>query len=199
MTIITKITADDFDSALDVAKAILETGGIIIYPTDTVYGIGCDATNENAIKKIREIKGIGEKPLSVMVGDFSTIEYYCVTGIWEDLAIKKFLPGPYTFILKKQREIPASNTDKIGIRVPENLFCQFLSQKFGRPIISTSANKTGKEAPWKFNDIDKEIINAVDFAIDQGETKYKKHSMVFDLVEHIMIRENGQEISLVDP
>ncbi len=197
MSVITKITKDDFDAALDAANAVLETGGIIIYPTDTVYGIGCDATNPKAIEKVRKIKGIDDKPLSVMVGDFGVIEYYCVTGIWEDITLKKFLPGPYTFILKKQREIPASNTDKLGVRIPENLFCQFLAQKFGRPIISTSANRTGEEAPTKFKDISKEVLDAVDFAIDQGETKYQKHSMVFDLVDHKMLRKGGKDISLI--
>ena len=199
MTVVLKITKDDFDAALDAANAVLKGGGIIVYPTDTVYGIGTDATNEAAVDRLRKIKGIErEKPLSVIVGDYGTIEYYCETGIWEDISIKKFLPGPYTFILKKQRFIPASYTDKLGIRIPDNEFCQYLAQKFGKPIITTSANPTGEPAPTRFEGVDKKVIDAVDLAIDGGETKYNEHSIVFDLVEHKLLRGGGKSISLVD-
>ena len=193
-----RITKDDFDSGVYAAEGMLRAGKIIVYPTDTVYGIGCDATNEEAVDKLRKIKGIPKgKQLSVMVGDYSTIEYYCETGIWEDIAIKKYLPGPYTFILKKQRGIPASYTEKLGIRIPDNEFCQRLAQRFGRPIISTSANPTGKRAATKFEDIDKKVLEQVDLAIDGGKTRYATHSTVFDLVDHKLVREND-EINLLD-
>ena len=81
MTTVLKITEDDFDAALDIADAELRIGKIIIYPTDTVYGIGCDATNAEAVKKIFEIKKCSPRPLSVMVGDFGSIDYYCETGL----------------------------------------------------------------------------------------------------------------------
>ena len=193
-----KITKEDFDSALYAAEGMLRAGKIIVYPTDTVYGIGCDATNGEAVDRLRKIKRIEkDKQLSVMVGDYSTIEFYCETGIWEDIAVKKYLPGPYTFILKKQRDIHASYSDKLGIRIPDNEFCQLLAQRFGRPIITTSANPTGQPAPTKFEDIDRKVLEEVDLAIDGGKTKYATHSTVFDLVDHKLVREND-EISLVD-
>ncbi len=199
MVTVLKITDEDFDSALDSAYGVLKNGGIIIYPTDTAYGIGCDADNEDAVKKIHEIKRSGpEKPLSVMVGDFGTVDYYCENGIWEDIIMKKYLPGPYTFILKLHRPIAASKNDKLGIRIPDNLFCQYLAQKFGRPIITTSANITGDDSPLKFEDVKMEVLEKVDLAIDGGPTKMQSPSTIVDLVEHKMLRKGEKTIDLID-
>jgi L-threonylcarbamoyladenylate synthase len=199
MTTVLKITEQDFDVALDAAVAVLKSGGLIIYPTDTVYGIGADATSESAVKKVHALKeSDSSKPLSVLVGNFGVVEQYCDTGIWEDMIIKNFLPGPYTFILKKRGVIAASQNEKIGIRFSENLFCQYLAQKFGRPIITTSANKTGDEPPVSFDKVNSKIVEGADLAIDGGQTKYKGPSLVIDLITHKMIREGGEEIDLLE-
>jgi len=199
MATILKITRENFKSALDIARPILQSGGIIVYPTDTVYGIGGDATSEEVVKKIHKIKGIAEqKPLSVMVGDFGMIDYYCDTGLWEDVILKRYLPGPYTFILKKRRPLPASETDKLGIRMPDHPFCQALCWMFGRPIISTSANLTGQEPPDTLQEVDGSILDAAEVAIDGGPTEYGSASAVVDLVEKKFIRKGLKEISLVE-
>lgn len=201
MTII-KIAEDDFESAVDVAVALLKSGGIMVYPTDTVYGIGGDATREDVVESVRRIKGIMEKkPMSVLVSDFGMIEYYCETGIWEDMILKRYLPGPYTFILKKneRRYIPASPTEKLGIRIPDSAFCQALCARFGKPIITTSANITTQAPPTRLEDVDKSVLAAVPLAIDGGQTKYRSPSVVIDLVGHKMLREgNGKSISLIE-
>lgn len=199
MVTVLKITEDDFDSALDAAYGVLKNGGIIIYPTDTAYGIGCDADNEEAVKKIHEIKGSDpEKPLSVMVGDYGTIDYYCESGIWEDIILKKYLPGPYTFILKRHRPISASKNEKLGVRIPDNLFCQYLAQKFRRPIVTTSANASGDSPPFRFDDVKKEILGKVDLAIDGGPTKLQSASVIIDLVEHKILRKGEESIDLIE-
>jgi L-threonylcarbamoyladenylate synthase len=195
-----RITESDFDSAVDVAVAHLKGGGILVHPTDTVYGLGGDATSEDAVAKIRKLKGIKEKkPMSVMVSDFGMIDYYCESGVWEDIILKKYLPGPYTFVLKKQRYIAASDTDKLGIRIPDSAFCQALCQRFGRPIITTSANLTSKAPPTRIEEVEKSILLGAGLAIDGGETKYKSPSVVIDLVEHRMLREgSNKSISLIE-
>lgn len=198
MTVL-KISEDDYESAVDVAHALLHSGGVLLYPTDTVYGIGCDATSQEALDKIHRIKGIaGPKPMSVLVPDLGMVEYYCETGVWEDMILRKYLPGPYTFILKKRRYIPASLTDKLGIRIPESKFCQELCREFGKPIVTTSANITTHEPPTMFEDIEKSVLDGVDLAIDGGPTKYGRPSLIIDLVERKMIREGGEEISLIE-
>ncbi|NYZ73716.1 threonylcarbamoyl-AMP synthase [Candidatus Micrarchaeota archaeon] len=189
-----KITDDDYEAAVDVAKALLGSKGVMVYPTDTVYGIGGDATSEEVVKKVRAIKGINEKkPLSVMMADFSMIEYYCDTGIWEDIIVKSYLPGPYTFVLKLRHPLAATGNDKLGVRIPESIFCQRLCQAFGRPIITTSANPTGQKAPLELPGVDKKVLDAVDLAIDGGPTKYGTASAVIDLVERKMVREGSKE------
>ncbi len=199
MTTILTITEDDFDSAVDIARPILQSGGIIVYPTDTVYGIGGDATSEEVVKKINKIKGTpSDKPLSVMVGDFGTIDYYCDTGLWEDVILKKYLPGPYTFLLKRRRPLPASKTDKLGIRLPDSMFCQLLCQKFGKPIITTSANVSGQNPPDTLQEVDKSILDAAAVAIDGGQTKYGGASVIVDLVERKLVRTGLKEIDLVE-
>jgi L-threonylcarbamoyladenylate synthase len=199
MVTVLKITEEDFDSALDAAYGVLKNGGVIIYPTDTAYGIGCDADREDAVKKIHEIKKSDpEKSLSVMVGDFGTIDFYCESGIWEDIILKKYLPGPYTFILKRHRPLAASRNEKLGLRIPDNLFCQYLAQKFGRPIVTTSANVSGDAPPFRFGDVKKEILEKADLAIDGGPTKLQSASVIVDLVGHKIIRKGAESIDLVE-
>ena len=197
-----KITEDDYESAVDVAHALMHSKGVMVYPTDTVYGIGGDATSEEVVKKIHEIKGIKDKrPMSVMVADLGMIDYYCETGIWEDLILSRYLPGPYTFILKKdkRRYMPVSEEDTIGVRIPDSPFCQALCKKFGKPIISTSANPTGGIAPTKLDDVDKRILDEVDVVVDGDLTKYRSSSIVVDLVQRKVLREgSSEEIEVVE-
>ncbi len=178
------------DSAVAAACSVLKKGGLIIYPTDTAYGIGGDATSEAVVKKIHEAKGIADKrPMSVMVADFAMVDKYCETGLWEDIILKRYLPGPYTLILKRSKQtIAATNSDRLGVRIPDNEFCQKLCAAFGKPIITTSANTTGNPAPMNFDSVDKRILETVDLAIDGGQTKYGKASTVVDLVERKRVR-----------
>jgi L-threonylcarbamoyladenylate synthase len=167
----------------------------VAYPADTVYGIGADAESEGAVAKIRAIKGVeANKPLSVMVADLGMVDHYCDTGIWEDMILRKYLPGPYTFVLRKRRDLPAcGGADRIGVRIPDSGFCQALCKKAGRPVVTTSANPTGRPAPTRFGDIDPDILAKADLAIDGGQTKYGASSSVIDLVAGKMLRRGGRE------
>jgi len=197
-----KITEDDYESAVDVVHALLHSKGTMVYPTDTVYGIGGDATSDEVVKKIHEMKGIKDKrPMSVMVADFGMIDYYCETGVWEDMIMSRYLPGPYTFILKKneRRYLPVSEGDTLGVRMPDSPFCQALCKAFSKPIITTSANLTGEAAPTKVNDVDKKVLDTVDVVVDGGYTKYRSPSIVVDLVKRKVIREgSSEEIEIVE-
>lgn len=197
-----KITEDDYESAVDVVHALLHSKGTMVYPTDTVYGIGGDATSEEVVKRIHGMKGTDEKkPMSVMMADFGMIDYYCETGIWEDMIMSRYLPGPYTFILKKneRRYIPASEGDTLGVRMPDSAFCQALCKAFRKPIITTSANLTGEAVATRLDDVDKEVLDAVDVVIDGGPTRYQSPSIVVDLVERKVLREgSNKEIEVVE-
>ncbi|MFN7991337.1 MAG: L-threonylcarbamoyladenylate synthase [Candidatus Micrarchaeia archaeon] len=195
-----KIRKDDIEGAVEVAVTVLKNGGVIVYPTDTVYGIGGDATNRDVVERIHKIKRIeGKRPMSVMVPDFGMIDYYCESGLWEDIILRKYLPGPYTFILRKHRYLAASESDNLGVRIPDSEFCQLMCESFGKPIITTSANLTKQSPPTKFEDVDPSIIEKADLAIDGGQTKYGRASVVIDLVGHKLLREGGKgEINLID-
>lgn len=201
MTTIIEFRGDGYDEAVELADAHLRSGGILIYPTDTVYGIGCDATNESAVAKVRRIKGVeANKPLSVMVAGLGMAEEYCETGIWEDMILKRFLPGPYTFILKESEGLPAAGgSGTIGIRIPDSEFCNALCARFGKPIVTTSANLTGKPAPKTCQEIDMAVMSAAGLAIDGGPAKHGTSSTVIDLVLRRMLRQGDKDwINLVD-
>lgn len=189
MVEVIRYSGGDIDRALYRARDTILNGKILIYPTDTVYGIGCDATKDDVVAKIRKIKGLSQdKPLLVMMADINMVDEYCEIGLWEETILKKYLPGPFAFILKMRKPLPVSSDGTLGIRIPESDFCNRLSEEVGRPIVSTSANKTGEPPPVSFNEITSEILNAADLAVDNGSTRYKKSSDIVDLVKKRIVR-----------
>ncbi len=197
MATILRISGDDFEGAMDVIDPLVHSGGIFVYPTDTVYGIGGNADSADVVRRINAMKGSEpSKPLSVMVSGFGMIDEYCDTGIWEDMILKKYLPGPYTFILKLRKPIAASGTDRLGVRMPDSAFCRALCERIGEPVITTSANPSGRPAPVRFGDIDRKILDSVQVAVDGGPTKYGKASLVLDLVDMALLRKGAKGIEL---
>lgn len=189
MVRILKLKAIEPSKIIEESKKVIENKGVIIYPTDTVYGIGGDATEMEVVRKVRAIKGLEKsKPLSVIMSDLKMIKQYCEVEGGEEFTLKKYLPGPYTFILKLHRPLPVTSDLTIGIRIPEHNFSHQLSEAVGKPLISTSANKTGEEPPKSFEELDKSILEKADLAIDGGFTRYSGPSDVIDLVNKKVIR-----------
>jgi tRNA threonylcarbamoyl adenosine modification protein (Sua5/YciO/YrdC/YwlC family) len=128
---------------LKMAAEVLRDGGLLIYPTDSVYGLGCDILNKNAVEKIYQCKGSDKrKLLSFICPDLQGISQYAYVSNSAYKIMRHLLPGPYTFILNATRQVPRILLEKkktVGIRVPDNAVCQGLLAAFGRPIISTSA------------------------------------------------------------
>jgi tRNA threonylcarbamoyl adenosine modification protein (Sua5/YciO/YrdC/YwlC family) len=133
------------------AVDVLEAGGVIAYPTDTVYGLGCDITNKHAIDRLYTIKGMDRsQPLAFICPDLSDIARYAIVHNPVYRVLRRFLPGPYTFILEATREVPKLVQMKrktVGIRVPAAETPRTLSRELGRPIISTTAARPG-EGPF---------------------------------------------------
>lgn len=150
---------------------LLREGKVIIYPTDTVWGIGCDATNEEAVRRIYEIKQRQEsKSMLVLLEKFEKVPLYVerIPLIAWDLV--PFTERPTTYIYPTARNlaknmIPADGT--IAIRIVSECFCHQLINAFGKPIVSTSANISGTSAPATFGDISPDILNAVDYIIPE--------------------------------
>ncbi|MDP1728686.1 MAG: L-threonylcarbamoyladenylate synthase [archaeon] len=149
----------------NIAEKILE-GKIFIYPTDTIYGIGCDATNEKAVNQIKNIKERDkDKPLSIIAPNISWILNNFETTEEE---IKKYLPGPYTLLLKKKDMNFlnwVSNNDRIGIRIPNSSFTKEII-KSNVPFITPSVNLSGEPFALTVKDIKPEILNKIDYIIE---------------------------------
>lgn len=181
-------------SLIDKAVEVLNCGGVIVYPTDTLYGIGSDATNADAVKKVFEIKGRDfRKPLLVAVADVETAKKIVFWNKYADILAKKFLPGPLTLVLKKKIKLPEELTcgsERIGVRIPNNSVTLKILKKFGKPITTTSANISGEENITDLKKLSKEIKEKVDLIVP-GRCKYKKPSTVIDLTERVKILRVG--------
>ncbi|MBU2104852.1 MAG: threonylcarbamoyl-AMP synthase [Nanoarchaeota archaeon] len=150
---------------------------IFIYPTDTIYGIGCNAENEKLVNKIRRIKRRDKRPFSVIAPSFEWILKNCEI---DERFLKKYFPGPYTLILKKKHNkflSHVSDTDYIGVRIPAHPFTKIL-QKTGKPIITTSVNFAGERHANNINGINKEILDNVDLVIDAGMLPGKPSTII---------------------
>jgi len=173
----------------EVAKAlkVLQEGGIILYPTDTIWGIGCDAGNTDAVKKIYRLKQREEsKSMIILLDNDNKLLSYVreVPDLTYDLI--EFAENPLTLILSGAKNISPAliNADgSIGIRIVKHEFCQQLIQRLRKPLVSTSANISGKPFPKNFMDIDDEIINGVDYVVDleQHDLHQKKQSTIMKL------------------
>ena len=165
----------------DVAKAVreLKKGNLIVYPTDTVYGIGADATNKRAVAKLYRIKKRPKSmPVSVMVSDMKMLRKYAKVK-------KGFRKGRYTFILEPKRKLPVSSGN-IGFRIPGN-WCTRIARDLGRPVTSTSANMHGRRTPRTISGIRKQFGKGISFYMDGG-TLSGRPSKVIDLTKKKRIR-----------
>ena len=131
------------------AVEALEDGGVIAYPTDTVYGLGCDLMNKHAVDRLYTIKGMDRShPLAFVCHDLSDIARYAIVENQVYRVLRRFLPGPYTFILEATREVPnivQMRRKHVGIRVPACEATRALARELGRPIISTTAARPGED------------------------------------------------------
>ena len=155
----------DIKRALD----ILKNGGVILYPTDTIWGLGCDATNEKAVEKIYRIKKrTDQKSMLVLLDNPGEIPSYInkMPEIARDLI--ELSDKPITIIYPDAKNL-AKNLiapdGSIGIRISNDPFCQKLIQRFKKPVVSTSAKISGEQSPKNFSEISEDIINAVDYVV----------------------------------
>ena len=165
---------------IDEAIEVLTSGGVVLYPTDTVYGLGANVFNEKAVEKVYNIKNRDYfKPLSVCVSSID--EILLIADIGNNKTLKNNLPGPFTFIFYKKESINnyATKNHKIGIRIPENIISRKLTQSF--PITTTSANLSGKKTLNNPKDIINQLNEGIDFVIDIGRLKQSEPSTIVDL------------------
>jgi tRNA threonylcarbamoyl adenosine modification protein (Sua5/YciO/YrdC/YwlC family) len=184
------------------AVKVLEQGGVIVYPTDTIYGLGCDLFNKYAIGRVYRIKQIPKfHPMSFVCADFKDLSRYAKVDTPAYKIMKKYLPGPYTFILNATGEVPRMMLTKrktVGIRIPDNEVCRQLVTELGRPIISTSVPESKVEFPNHPDFIEENLGKEVDLILDGG-ILVQGASTVIDLTEDIpqVIREGSGDVSWI--
>lgn len=150
----------------------LKQGGVIVYPTDTIYGIGCDIFNKKGVKKIYQIKQRDpRKPFSFICSDLSDVSNYAQVSNFAFKTMKRNLPGPYTFVLEATRIVPDLLTTKqktVGIRIPDNPIAQAIVKELGHPLVTTSVNVSGEEPIHDPAEIEKSLGKMVDMVVDGG-------------------------------
>jgi tRNA threonylcarbamoyl adenosine modification protein (Sua5/YciO/YrdC/YwlC family) len=184
------------------AAELLAGGGIIIYPTDTVYGLGCSVTDKNAIERIHLVKRQrADKPFSFVCSDLTHISEYAQVSNAAFKIMKRMIPGPYTFILpagrmKQLPKILVSKRKTVGIRVPDSPVTQALVRELGHPILSTSVTLDSSE-PLNDPDVIRENFNnAVDLILDGG-VLLSEPSTVLDLTKEapVLVRKGAGDVS----
>ena len=167
------------------ALEVLRSGGLILYPTDTVWGIGCDATNAEAVAKIYALKRSENKTsMIVLCRDADMIVRYVNKAPGIAFEVMELSDKPLTTILPGAKGvasnlIPESQT--LGVRIPQHDFCQALLRKFGKPIVSTSANISGEPTAKRLKEVAQEIINGVDYVVNprfEGKPTLKPSSII---------------------
>lgn len=187
----------DEEKLKEIAKEI-KKGKTIVFPTDTVFGLGTNGLDANAIKKIYKIKNRPlNKPMNLIVQDIDMVKSITKNISKEELKIMEaFLPGPLTIILNKKQIVPdilTNNKGTVGIRIPENKVLQKLIKYCGVPLVGTSANISGKNNGTNIKEIIKEFGNKVDYYIDCGESKVTKPSTIVRVIDKkIFILRQGE-------
>jgi len=171
-------------NAIQTAAQTVKKGGVIVYPTDTVYGLGCNPFDQEAVRRVFKIKGERTKPLPILASNIKEVEKIAqITEKTQKLA-KKFWPGPLTMVLHKKPLLPEIVTcklDSVAVRVPNHDTALELIRLSGGLLIGTSANKTGKQPPRTASEAVEQIGEEVDLILDGGPTPLGASSTIIDL------------------
>lgn len=181
-----------FMQATQIKEEILANGAVFIHPTDTIYGLGCDATNDEAVAKIRDIKERFKRPFSVIAPSKEWIKENCEMTEKAEEWLEK-LPGPYTLIMKLKNKNAISEKanmgkDTLGVRIPDH-WMSHVTSAVGVPIITTSANKIDQNYMTSIDDLDISIKGKVDFAIYEGEKKGRPSKLVHLEKDEVEVQE----------
>jgi tRNA threonylcarbamoyl adenosine modification protein (Sua5/YciO/YrdC/YwlC family) len=181
----------------------LRQGGVVVYPTDTTYGIGCDIFNRRGVRTIYQIKQRdARKPFSFICADLSDAASYAHVSNFAFRIMKRQLPGSYTFVLEATRIVPDSLTTRqktVGIRIPDDAIAMAIVRELGHPLVTTSANLTGELPLHDPTEIDESMGRMVDLVVDGG-IRYGDPSSVISLIDDKVevLREGCGDLSWID-
>ena len=197
-TEVIKVSLADFDfyDKINIAAKVINEGGLVVFPTETVYGLGADATNPIAAKKIFEAKGRpSDNPLIIHISKPDEAEKYTVTNDIYYKLVAKFMPGPLTVVLPSKESIPKETRgglDTVAVRCPENQIARALISAVGKPIAAPSANLSGTPSPTNVMHVIDDMYGRVDIIIDGGSSDFGLESTIVKI-------ENDNSITLLRP
>ncbi len=186
------INKDEFKSKKEELVNDIKKGAVFIHPTDTIYGLGCNAKDPESIKKLRDMKKRPNQPFSVIAPSkdwiYENCELSLEAGVWIDK-----LPGPYTMIVKLKNKTAVSketnnDADTLGVRIPDH-WTSSLAKETNLPIITTSANKAGDDFMTSLEDLDPQIKSKVNFILYEGEVKGKPSTLVDLTKKEVTVKE----------
>ena len=188
----------DYAADIKACVAALQTGGTILYPTDTIWGIGCDATDAAAVERVFSLKNRPKaKSFIVLLAEARDVLQYVAAPPPDIIGIIESFTSPTTIIFPGAlhlAENAMADDGSIAIRVPQDSFCKALLKRFGRPIISTSANLSGAPPANHFGEIDRSIIEGVDYVV-----KYRQDDRIIRRPSGIVRISDDGEITVVRP
>lgn len=180
---------------------VLREDGVIVYPTDTVYGLGCDINSKKALERVRRIKKFDNKRhLSFVFSDLKTIAYYAQVTDFAYKVLRRYLPGPYTFVLKATRLVPRlvlTKKNEVGIRIPDNRICHALVAELGNPILSSSVRLPDDQLLDDPVEIERMYKGQVELVVDGG-VFLPQPSSVVSLMDDVpvVLREGKGDLAL---
>jgi len=166
------------------ASRIVRSGGLIVYPTDTVYGLGCDPFNVTAVKRVFRVKGERGKPLPILASSIDHVEKIASLSPKAEKIARWFWPGPLTLIVPKKPILPevvTCNLNSVGVRVPNHAVALRLINLSNGLLVGTSANKTGEKPPQTAHEAARQLGEEVDAILDGGSTTLGVSSTIVDL------------------
>ena len=180
----------------------LRQGNVIAYPTDTIYGLGCNIFNSKGIKRLYQLKQRdARKPFSFICSDMADVANYCQVSNYAFRIMKRHLPGPYTFVLEATRQVPnllVTRQKTVGIRIPDNPIALAIVHELGHPLVTTSVNETGEEPLVDPLDIDEKFGRSLDMVVDGG-VMLGDPSTVISLIDDTIevLREGNADLSWI--
>ena len=190
MALVVRIKKENYNFAIKKAVDALRNGKIIIYPTETSYGLGAKAKNRKAVERIHSIKGQSKnKPISIIVPNTATAKKFGKISKEAEKLLKKFMPGPLTLIVEKKKSVPEELSGRgIAFRISSNKIANDLCKDLGTAITATSANLHGEEPIYSAKEAVKKFADKVDLIIDAGDLPKKATSTLYDVESGRVLR-----------
>lgn len=190
MGLVLRISKRNYNIIMEPISEALGKGAVIVYPTETCYGIGCIVENKEAVKKVYEIKKRSrKKALPIIVSDLGMAGKYCYITRDAERLVRKFMPGPLSLVVRKKKRVPdIVSKGTVSFRISSNEFAGDLCKKLGKALVATSANIEGEAEIYSGEEVIRQFMDKADIVVVQGDLRKRMPSTVFDVEKGKVLR-----------